>query len=70
MSSNFEVIFSHNQQTVIIQVNLKEKWKDIIKKYENKSGIKNVYFIYSGNQINEENNIDQIINSDDRNQRK
>ena len=70
MSSNFEVIFSHNQQTISIQVNLKEKWKDIIKKYENKSGIQNVYFIYSGNQINEENNIDQIINSDDRKSKK
>jgi hypothetical protein len=33
MSSNIEVIFNHNQQNIIIQVNIKEKLKDIIKKY-------------------------------------
>ena len=54
MSSNIEVIFIHNQQNIIIQVNIKEKLKDIIKKYINKSGIENVYYIYSGNIIDEE----------------
>ena len=44
--SNIEVIFDHYQQIIIIQVDLKEIWKDILKKYKNKSGIdiQNAYF--------------------------
>ena len=62
MSNNFEVIFNHNHQIITIQVNLKEIWKDIIRKYTNKSGIdiKKVCFLYSGKQISEENSIEQI----------
>ena len=67
MSNNLETIFNHNQEIIIIQVNLKEKLKDIIKKYENKSGIQNVYYIYSGNQINnDEYTVEEIINLDDK----
>ena len=66
MSNNIEAIFNHNQEIITIQVNLKEKWKDIIKKYENKLGIKDVYYIYSGNQINNEYNVEEIINLDDK----
>ena len=70
MSSNIEIIFSHNQQNITIEVNLKEKLKDIIKKYINKACIQNVYFIYSGKQIIEENSVEQIINSDDKKSKK
>ena len=68
MSNNYEVIFNHNQKIIAIQVDLKEIWKDIIKKYVNKSGIniKTVYFIYSGNKIDEKNSLDRIINSNDK----
>ena len=70
MSRNFEAIFSHNQEIISIQVDLKEKMKDIIKKYINKACIQNVYFIYSGKQIIEENSVEQIINSDDKKSKK
>ena len=68
MTENFEAIFCHNQELITIQIGLNEKWEDVIKKYENKSGleIQSVYFIYSGNQINKEYTIEQIINSDDK----
>ena len=68
MSNIFEVIFNHNQQIITIQVNLKEIWKDIIKKYKYKSGIdiKKVYFLYSADQISEEKSIEQIIQPYDK----
>ena len=69
MSNNYEAIFDHNQQKITIQISdLNEIWKDIIEKYARKSGIDihTVYFIYSGNQINQEYNVKQIINSDDK----
>ncbi len=73
MSNNFKVIFNHNQQIITIKVNLKEIWKDIIRKYTNESGIdiKKVYFVYSGDQIKEEKkSIEQIIKSYDKQSKK
>ena len=72
MSNNFEVIFNHNHQIITIEVDLKEIWKDIIRKYADKSGIdiKKVLFLYSGRQISEEKSIEQIINSDNKQTKK
>ena len=69
MSNNYEAIFDHNQQIISIQIkDLDEIWKDIIQKYAIKSGIdiETVYFVYSGNTINQEYSVNQIINSDDK----
>ena len=68
MSNYFEALFNHNQEIITIQVNLKEIWKDIIKKYINKSGldIKSIYFVYSGIIINENKTVEEIIISDDK----
>ena len=64
-----EVEFSYKQNNIIIQCQLNSKIIDIYKAFISKVGIdiNSVYFIYSGNKIN--NNeliIDQIININDR----
>lgn len=67
MSTYFEAIFEHKQEIITIQVDSKEIWKNIIQKYQNKTGIdiKTIYFLYSGNIINEEKRVEQMINSED-----
>ena len=52
-----KVIFNYNQIEAEIQSNLKDKVKDILKRYSNKRGIdiSKVYFIYNGNKINDDN---------------
>ena len=68
MPKKIDIIFDYNGQTNIIQAKLKEKWKDIIKKYEKKSGIdiKKITFLYLNNQINKDYSIKQIIESEDK----
>ena len=53
------------QEIIVIQTGLKEKWKNIIQKYINKLGKKDIYLVYSGNRINEENIVEEIINLED-----
>ena len=63
-----KVIFNYNQIEAEIQSNLKDKVKDILKRYSNKRGIdiSKVYFIYNGNKINDDNLIlNEIINEED-----
>ena len=68
MPKKIDLIFDYNGQSIIIQVKEKEKWKDIIKKYEKKSGmdIKKLIFLYLNYKINQEYSIKQTIKSEDK----
>jgi len=64
-----EVEFSYKQQITIVQCQLNSKMKDIYNKLISKAkiDINSIYFIYSGNKIdNNELTIDQLININDR----
>ena len=64
-----EIEFSYKQQITIVQCELNNKVKDIYNKFISKIGIdiNLIYFIYSGNKINNnELTIDQLINVNDR----
>ena len=65
MSKNIEIEFNYKQVIIIIQTGLKEKLKNIKQNYINKLGKKDIYLVYSGNRINEENNVEEIINLED-----
>ena len=58
-----EIEFVYEATTTIIQCNINEKMKDIFKRFIIKIGIdKNlIYFLYSGNKINEELTLNEII---------
>ena len=64
-----EVIFLYEGKNIIIQCNKKEKMKDIINKFIIKTNIDNnsVYYLYKGNIINEELEIEKIIGEEDIN---
>ena len=70
MLKYIEVALDYNQQLLIIQSNLKEIFKEIKKKYTNKSGKNDIYLIYNGNKINEEKTVEEVINSEDKNSSK
>ena len=59
-----KVDFIYNQITTTIECNYNEKMKEIFEKFSTKIGIdlNAVYFIYLGNKIKEELNLEQIIN--------
>ena len=59
-------IFKYEGRETIIQCNMNEKMRDIIKKYKNKVEIENEYYLYSGNTINEELKLEEIINELDK----
>ena len=58
-----QIEFLYQGRNTIIQCNINEKMKDIIKKYIIKEGIdkNSIYFLYSGNKINEELILKEII---------
>ena len=62
------VIFNYKGKDIIIQCNINDKIKDIYKKYEIKIGIdiSKLYFIYNGNKINDNLNLNEIINEEDK----
>ena len=62
------VIFNYKGKDTIIQCNINDKIKDIYKKYETKIGedISKLYFIYNGNKINDNLNLNEIINEEDK----
>ena len=59
------IIFIYKGENTKVQCNKQEKMKDIFKKYESKVGldIKNLFFIYNAEKINEESILEEIINS-------
>jgi hypothetical protein len=64
-----EVEFIYKQQITIVQCELNNKIGDIYKRFISKVGIdiNSVYFLYSGNKIdNNELIIDKLINNNDR----
>jgi len=63
----FEVVFLYRGQNSIIQCNLNDKMKDIIKRFEMKLGkdINSLYFIYGGKKLEEELTLEENINKDD-----
>jgi len=63
-----KVIFNYKGNEIIIQCNINDKIKDIYKKYEKKIGkdISKLYFIYNGNKINDNLNLNEILNEEDK----
>ena len=63
-----KVIFYYKGIQTEIQCNINGKIKDIYKKYETKIGkdISKLYFIYNGNKINDNLNLNEIINEEDK----
>ena len=67
-----EIEFNYNNNKNIIQCNKNEKMKDIFNRFINKINIdgNNIYYIYSGNIINEELKYEEIVNVEDKNRNK
>ena len=63
-----EIIFNYNGKKTIIQSNKGEKMKNIFDKFIYKTQLdKNlIYFLYSGNNINEELNFEELANKEDK----
>ena len=63
-----EIIFNYNGNKAIIQSNKGEKMKNIIDKFICKAQLdKNlIYFLYSGNNVNEELNFEELANEEDK----
>ena len=63
----FEVAFLYNGENTIIQCNLNDKMKDILKRFEIKLGkdINSLYFLYGGKKLEEELTLEENINKDD-----
>ena len=64
----YKVDFNYNDDSYIIQCNKFDKMKDAINKFLTKSNKNknNLYFLYNGQIINEELNINKCANSLDR----
>ena len=60
----------YNQHVVEIHSNLEDKMKDLCNRYINKSAIKidinSIVFIYSGNEVNKELKLSELINQFDK----
>ena len=63
-----KVIFIFESKEITILCNLKEKMKDIFMKFSSKTqiDISKISFIYNGNKINENMELQQIINEEDK----
>ena len=63
-----EILFIYKGEQIIIQCNIEDKIKDIIKIFKNKIiEDNNLYYIYQGDKINEELKLNQIIKDDNKN---
>jgi len=62
------VKFNYKGIETIVQCNLNDKIKDIYIKYETKirKDISELYFLYNGNKINDNLNLNEIINEEDK----
>ena len=67
-----QVVFSFNGNDIIIQCNKSERMEEILKKYSIKVGkeINSLYFIYSGNYLNDELTFEEIANEEDKERNK
>ena len=56
--------FIYNSQEILIQCKRKEFIKDILKKFclKIEKSIDDIYFLYNGEQVNEELKLDEINN--------
>ena len=65
----YHAIFIYRGQNIIIQCNLDEKMKEIIQKFKIKAELNKefIYYLYQGNQINQELKLENIISLDDKN---
>ena len=63
-----KVIFTFEGMQTTIQCSRNEKMKDICQKFSNKSGmeINKLFFLYGGDQINNENTFEQQANALDK----
>jgi len=63
-----KVIFNYKGSKAGIQCNIQDKIKDIFKKFVDKSGldISKAYLLYNGNKINNNQNLNEIINEEDK----
>ena len=63
-----KVLFNYKGVETEIQCNINDKIKDIFKRYETKIGkdISKLFFIYNGNKINDNLNLNEIINEEDK----
>ena len=63
-----KAFFNYKGVETEIQCNINDKIKEIIKRYVNKVGIdiSKVYFIYNGNKIDDNLNLNEIINEEDK----
>jgi hypothetical protein len=67
-----QVLFNFNGNDIIIQCGKNEKMEEILKKYSTKVGkeINSLYFIYSGNYLNDELTFEEIANKEDKERNK
>ena len=63
-----KVIFTFENEEIIIQCNIKDKMKDIFMNFSIKEqkDLNNLYFIYNGNIIKEDMEYSQILNEEDK----
>ena len=63
-----KVIFSFENEEIIIQCDLKDRMKDIFMKYCSKiqKDVNKLYFIYNGNIIKQDMEYGQILNEEDK----
>ena len=63
-----EILFIYEGEQIIIQCNIEDKIKDIIKKVKNEiKEDNNLCYIYQGDKINEELKLNQIIKDENEN---
>ena len=69
MNCEFEILY--NGQTIIIQCLEKDKMKDLIERFCTKASAKkdSIYFLYKGNQIDENSSLEQILKSKTQNEK-
>ena len=63
-----KVVFTFENEEIIIECNIKDKMKDIFIKFSSKvqKDLNKLYFIYNGNIIKDEMEYDQILNEEDK----
>ena len=61
-----KVIFNYKGNETIIQCKINETMEEVLNKYKSQIEIDNVYYLYNGNNINEKNKLEEIVNNEDR----
>ena len=69
---NIEIEFSYNGENAIIQCNTQDNLNNIFQSFINKANIdiNSLYFSYSGDIIEGNSNIEQVINNTDKERKK